>query len=418
MKKNFLKNNKGVSLIELLVAIAILSVIMVPLLNSFYTSSRIIRNSQLDERERNITQTIAERIDFVDMDAIIDNTAKLWIDDTSSSTISDELGIKYTDGSYDKNSDKYVISLTDVVYLEQKYSAEIELDAGNYDSLNDIELTSMARMDALFQQDKSSDPNSKDPDARSLGEIENLAKQELTNGTTGDEPVLEDSDRRINIVLAGINKGKDADGVNDIYSVTGRVEYLYEYTYKYENAANPGVILTKKYSYKDDIPACSITSQLFVTPYETKGGVFPSIYFLYHPKYKDGVGIDETITIDNTDPGMPVNVFIIKQTPPSIPSDYVSMEATYDLVIDLKQNRINTEEQFAKVYTNAGVNLANPSATPVPVDVRIIRSGGYIPDSLENDIVVRTAKNRLYDVKIELFNAEGELVDTLISKKG
>ena len=59
-----IKNNKGFSLVELIISIAILALVSGPLLNNFVTAIRVNVKARRVQSETNIVQSIAEDIKF------------------------------------------------------------------------------------------------------------------------------------------------------------------------------------------------------------------------------------------------------------------------------------------------------------------------------------------------------------------
>jgi len=123
-------NNKGFSLIELLIAIALFAIIIIPIFSSFITSARINRDARQLMIETDIAQTIMEGFANKSYDEIKDIVGNLGLVDLSGneafSTIEDNfynLKVNY-DGMGDVTTVRDMsISINEITYDGVTYAA-------------------------------------------------------------------------------------------------------------------------------------------------------------------------------------------------------------------------------------------------------------------------------------------------------
>ena len=436
--KRLKSNNKGFSLIELLVGVAILGVIVIPLLNSFVVSANTARKNKLHGDATTILQNISEQIEAVPLEELLINKNDFWIE---SANVTFESPVIAPTESPEANLDYYKVLINDLNYAGEKYKAEVILDARDPDTvvdgsdtatvheINTIEIVDIGTMDVLTSQERG-DASSNDPDARSFEAIKAIA--EVDTDLVGILPVVPpvappvvppvvppaadpddleciEARREINIVIE-----KSGDFVNGIIQ--------YKYTYDFKKGAKE-----KSYSYKDPIYERELIEEtpLFSTPYKIEDNKYPTIYYLYLPFYKaieinGDAATDEVITIENYD-DVPAEIFIIKQK--DLPSartvdEAKAIDRKYDLLIKLRQNSTSTPDKFAKIFTNAGKYIYQSGDLGKKVKLNTYQGPAYRVSQIEEDeALTKTIENRLYQVTIRLMDKKGSLIETYKTKK-
>ncbi len=457
----FLKNNKGLTLVELLIGVAILGIIVAPLLNSFAVSARTATKSREIGEATNVAQNISEMLQGNELELITNGSTLL------GGQVDNVTGIDPLTGT----TDNIVIDVSDIDNGDSTFDARVTLTAGdvavegNYDTILDAnsitwgntvfetinmqDVVNYDNMDAMFSQLKfitneelgigtSGDvtniadiANSQDPDLMSYYDALKVAEGMVDDG---DSIYLGD---KINEDTGYYEKGwkdevvqRDRRIVINIYSASDTekllnadITYEYEFTFTTQN----GEKITLN---ADTNPIeCKRTMTLFQTPYDYSVR-YPTIYILYHAYYKPGStpgSIDEIITINNnidetglTNPQrLPVNLYIIKQKNPNGDRLFGTFkdDENYRAQIQLVQSyQANENTDYMMIYSNAGEG----HTTPLDPEFRYYNGlGAYYPTNWEEAPVTLdpsatppTSSNlqkseqqyRMYNVQIDILD--------------
>ena len=141
MKHKVLKNNKGMTLVEILVAMMILTVVSLVLLRAFVSATKYNKIAKEKQREINLAQSIMESFKAYDMDEIVkqfNGSAPFTIYSGAHGTVSEVGRNSYdpvkdelirNDGGIDPSSaDKYSFKIESVNYDGGLYDVEISLE--------------------------------------------------------------------------------------------------------------------------------------------------------------------------------------------------------------------------------------------------------------------------------------------------
>lgn len=116
-------NDKGLSLVEILVAVAILAIILVPLLNTFVMADKANSKAEKMQTETLVAQNILERLKGKSLEDIADDlNYEGIIDDNATS------------------EEAYVFEIKDISYQGYNFDAKITLDPGPYNEAKDTEV--------------------------------------------------------------------------------------------------------------------------------------------------------------------------------------------------------------------------------------------------------------------------------------
>lgn len=169
-----LNRNAGFSLVELLIAVTILAIIVIPLMHLFLTSTRLNVKSRQTLRATTVAQDIMEGLKAYDVDELQQQFNQpldgfYVVDDKLIKGSVQEESEREKDGSGNAIEGLYYFSMTDVTMQGSRYDALIKVDARGYtdgtadDSVTDYpDLTGRDPMDPAFFEVHNQGHNNKD----------------------------------------------------------------------------------------------------------------------------------------------------------------------------------------------------------------------------------------------------------------
>lgn len=387
MKK---KNNKGFSLVELLIGISILAVVVTPLIHTFVTSAKTtsrakeIRNQTL--AAQNVLETY-EATNLVNLITDINNNEELTVFDNIALT-STLYAFNETDyeevtagAQYAGDGAGYKIELTGIKANNTYYDAVVHIDNSEYIQQNSAEIVNYKSMDAVYiQPDPNLEDSSNNPDiqaAKTFASQASIDTGEMVPASTFQSSMI----RNITITIQKLSP----ESATSVISCTTRFHYETDYTYTVMDTsvdpAEPRLIETR---YITDI-----NNDFFSGSAESLDG----LYFFYYPNTNQAPG-SETIEIINRN-NVTLSIYLIRQSTDS---------GLYNPTINLREE-----------YVSAGA--------PQHAQLNYDRSNysykyytGHLLGSTYNDfwystkyfngvLVDTTMQNRLYSVSIELYKA-------------
>ncbi len=375
------------SLVELLIAVAILAIIAGPLIGSFVTSARTAARSRAVGDATIAAQSIAETIDATHMSDIAGSFC----------------------GGKDAGLPSYSWELESVSAGSSTFDARITLEAlpegadgttqAAVTEINAAEITQYTPMGAVFSQADDADETARRQFAEDAGS---------RTGDTYDESFFVDKTRRnINITVE-----KDPDSGK----ITVTTTYIYSCSFNYTltAAGEDGVVEATEYT--DEL---SYTySSMFYRDDLT------SIYFFYFPNYgciTSGSYYD-CISIRNLD-NVQFSFFLIKQKTPGMKdSELNQAETRYMAQVMLYERIADARYPNMQLFTNISKNVSGQTQFTTSHMVYAVKSDyeNAVPPfygTASDKLVSTTAENRMYYVTIEILDADGKNVYTLNTTK-
>jgi prepilin-type N-terminal cleavage/methylation domain-containing protein len=394
-----LSGNGGFSLVELLVAVIILGIIVGPLLHTFVTGVVTASKSRKMGDATLAAQNISETLEATDLTKAL----------TEPEDVFGGIGTGLV-GDYTANLTNYTLNIKDIGAGKSKFNATVEFNSGSegdaFSKINAQEIAEYSNMDAAYAQ--SGDMT--DPDELSYSEfVKNV--QDADASVSGIE----------RSIALDVDYLTDADNVPDTSKIKAELSYKYVYHYSYTKVNTDGTTSTASNTW-------TYTSKNDLFPSGFDSSLKPNIYIMYMPWY-DYVSIagvsfthvgGDIIDINNPK-NLAFNLFLIKQYTDG-------STTTYNARVSLNQSRADLKSN-AKVFSNAKEDFTNELGAELSGvlfrKVGTVMStpqnfAGYIQtvSGSENDVVSKTAKNRIYDVTIKIYeNSSDKLVGTFNTTK-
>lgn len=383
------EKNGGYTLVEILVAVVILVIVVIPLLHSFVSVARLNSKARKELEATTAAQNIMENIKAAPMKELLAASEEL-LDDAGNVLLDDagnpQMKVQVVPDA--GNPGNYTIYYNQWEVNGRTYRAVVNMDASTYkrdtedeeELYNDMSLADVSSMsdeiDAFFIQDLSEDMEA----ARHLGN-----ETEVYPAMTRD------------ITL-------------DIESASGKTTAFVSVTYTYGGIS---------YSTMENV---CIYSNTGLTELE-------NVYLFFQPMYTSSGGVAKESIHVNNNANLPLNVFLVKQ---SYSSATAAQEMNYRVNVDVNE-RNRTE--FLKdgeyyVLTNLQTNLDRSKnqlkLTYGGFAQETISGRSYTAEELagldtDTSLVKKEQKDRLYSVEISIYGQEddsyGEALVTITGTK-
>ena len=385
-------NNKGFSLVELMIATVLLSIIVAPLLHSFVTAGNTtLRSRQIGDATL-VSKNIAETVEATSLTKLFNepDPSKYFAGATEKKLYSYDDEDGYTEITNPGTANQYYLGVKGVQVGSSTFNAMIKMDAGVYrnaskSGINDVNITDYSNMDAVYAQSQDAD----DPDQLGWASFQDKANSLHSDWSPSSaEPV-----RTITLEVTQEDE-----------KIYANLHFDYEYTYRYTEVDE---LTGEAHSYTNTLSSNTISYDLLAQGYSlaSNGGKLPNIYVMYYPLYEDAGDTNDIIRIEN-EIAEPVKVFLVKERGLDL-----SGEQQYHASVAQYVPAGTEEEDFAVVYSNIREDLSNSlNRTPLAgVNYRIYRGNffsrvGYFAGE-HGDLVSKSDRNRIYEVTVQIFDA-------------
>lgn len=427
LKKNKRKlNNSGLTLIEVLIAMTLLTIAIVPMMQGF------IKIGQYGEKGRNLQQATS--------------IAQTAMENCKAYNITDIKTSMTTDGDFFDTNAPYMIgaqyaSDQDLVYFINNMTVDgrnmgmsISLspimaskqDITKYENCN-------PRLDGIFVHSHTKgildgvESDFYDIEQRVINNILGAIATNVTNapgvGTTVTADEVRESlfidshsdnfgdltfDRQITITAETDASGYDEAKVKFVYTATLNGDYIYTLPDGNEVPAS----IDK--SYKQPVDAVIYSNNNT----KTNGGKLERIFFYYYPAYNDNTYVEipftkDSITIDTTGfkesgNGKNLDVYLIKQKLPgtnNLTIELAEEQTSYKNYVEIKTAVNGSQMGTVNLYHNYNTNIGDGGALAWPEgfgdtsEFQVKVGDGVNKGSL----VSEEKKTMMYNVKIKMY---------------
>ncbi len=421
-------NNAGMTLVEILVAIAVLSVAIIPLMYAFVNSMRY------NARGRELQQTT------VLAHTIIENCKADTFEDVETAI----MGVSFVPGGYTAYDAGNTFYMQNVKLENQMYDVKIDFashDMGggtySYDILRSISMNPY--LDAMLTVNTPMDPTLGPSDPgymtpalmdseaylKALETIaadikaESLANTELINaGVVVDlsTSFIEDTFKtggthagrfelkRNTAIYITHDSATGVDTVKVIYS------YVYDvsggdYTYRYEDASQGiDVMLSVP---ENDVAYASYTYDIYSNSNtKANGAELENIYIMYYPPYSKTNGkamypfadLDEIKIYNELPSGREVNLYLVKQKNTNYTDvDMSMMELDYATKVNVSAS--STTGAKTNLYHNIDYNLGLDSL----ISSWSPSGGIWTGVDLKTSMITKESKTLMYDFVVQIY---------------
>lgn len=392
---NTSNENAGFSLVELLIAVIILAIIVVPLLHGFVTSARMNGKARQTQRAVTVAQDLMEGLKAYDIEELKEqfnhpeNGFYVIESKLIKGSIGEDTDREQNDPAYRGDPDMpgvYYFTLEGVQIQGSEFDALIRIDARNYeqDPTKDVGIayghdnafngTDLASLGSVMKKDGSYPPQLGNNSLIAANK-DNLDFLQAIKDNSAVRPDLEavvtdlEALKNLNLknlkdmgveeinrtITLNIRPGTavDADG-----NPTMDMDISYQYTYEYKHV---------KYTYfpsghepVDDV-GLPCGSNI-----ESDGNFYLMYYPLYDADAREGGSPGDKIVINN-EAHQPIRIYIVKLAEQDTESQFYLSDAKLDAaenkyrtIIDIKDSTVDN----VKIRTNLGMNLVNASFSP------------------------------------------------------
>jgi prepilin-type N-terminal cleavage/methylation domain-containing protein len=264
------ENQKGFTLLELLVSVAILAVVITPFLMVYLTTTTMNAKSKASQQAKVAATNIMEEIRSMSVDEVLKSSDKVTQDDGS-------YVYQYTKEQTVNGTDYTVVATLDPSYTTDE-TAESDVDeVTDYNHQGFAELYSMnSAYDAFYEVDVSQDNQA----------VAEIARSENNNGESNEQDVLKRLNRTITLTIC------EENGAVKVYAKT-----------HYNTSAYKTYDVSEQCIYSNGEDADSLRN----------------IYLFFQPLYNNGSATDgyssnnkETVQIINEDK-IPCTVYVCEQ---------------------------------------------------------------------------------------------------------
>lgn len=444
-------DDRGITLVELIVSIAILAIIVLPFLNSFVTAARTNAKSRNELNATHLAENIMEGIeknsmkslayqfnypsegfdiaDGFDMSANGSNSqellagsggaydkAKKLEDVTSNSTPTQEESNQITSSIHKKDTaatindtNKWDFVENDSTHKYYFYMTNVKSGTKNYNAL----VTMDARSDAAKESGKTDGKKTEyNKDAVADMSAMDFDHDAIATSNTSFESLKNDL-KNDNIVTDSFSQSDVERTITiDIENTTStKVSVSYSYKFKDKDGKNrtfPDAGSAKKANY---------TNIVFDNTTDTVNHDLRNVYLFYNPWYTStgstSTTVKDNIIINNKN-NVKCTVNLVKQKDDKL-SNLSTLEGEYNVLVNLVEpgNKSGSSKAYVTIASNFGTNLGSPN-TSMSHKQAIYQYNADSTQAQTDRIETRnltkdTITDRIYDVRVDIYESKVDI---------
>lgn len=368
------KKNGGYTLVEIIVAVAILVIVVLPLLHSFVTVARLNAKARKELEATTVAQNVMESIKATPSEELLASSEEML--DGAGNAVLDDAGnpkMKVQVVTDPANPGNYTIYYNQWEVNNKAYRAVVKLDANTYKKAAETD-------DDLYNDMPLADVTSMSD------ETDAFFVQGISEATEAAKHFGEDS---------SIYKEMTRDITVDIESTSGKTTAFVTVEYMYEGISYFTMERTCIYSNTGDKE-------------------LENVYVFFQPMYTSSGGqAKESISINNK-ANLPLNVYLVKQ---SYTSTSAAEEQNYRVNLDVTEpNRTEfLEGDSYSVMTDIQTNLEDSQMklTYGGFSHQNISGQSYTAKELtgvdtDSSLMKEILRDRIYSVEISIYEQEDE----------
>ena len=448
-------DDRGITLVELIVSIAILAIIVLPFLNSFVMAAKTNAKSKnelnathlaeniMEGVEKNSMKTLAyqfnypsEGFDIADGFAIGSSGAQELIasalgsggtsyapavrfDDVDSGLSALEKENKITSSIHKTDKSQTINDATKWKFVESSshkyyfYMSDVQSGSKKYNALVTLDARADEVKDASGKTDKANSGKVTNYNTDSLADISSMNFDHDAIWT--DQRAFSDLKTELeNDNVINKNSGLEESQVNRTITVkiTNTTSTKVEVSTSYD-------VNGKTYHDPNSKKADEFKSIVFDNSSNTLDHDLRNIYIFYTPWYTStGTNPNEQIVIENDD-SVKCNVNLVKQMPkdtdPSALTALTNNEKEYTVGVNVleKNNTHSSNPASVTIATNLDINLGRPD-TAMSHKQALYKYNNEATEEAKNKITKRNLTNdvtadRIYDVTVDIFDSKTKL---------
>ena len=406
-------DDKGFSLVELLIAVCILAIIIIPMLNSFLSSYRVNARSRQTLRATTLAQNEMEIFEKESIEALIE-LDEFAYDEPENPSGYQLVSSSTTDGSY-------VFKREGIINDESgraMFDVYIELDperseaSGRYYDQNTssvINMSTVSSLDsAIYVQEVQSATNLNDTDTEAYKWFE---ANKLPTATWTLNTFAAEVEREITVVISQ-------------YDMAGKTYTVAKVVYNY--SLNRSSIMPSEFFTYTPVQQVIFDNSNRLddegNPIELK-----SVYLFFLPRLN--ANNSDKIVIENNQ-GLPVDVYVVRQDVPNMATtdsdDMLQIPQSYQAGLEIHDKLVDGST-LSTYYTNLNIDSAEAVGAGKQIglkfkDAAIFNDvGNYLRDDVINktglvSLYEGTAKDRIYTMTVKVYeyganiNTENALV--------
>ncbi len=401
-------NNKGMSLVEILVAIAILTVVSMGLLQAFV--SAVSYNKQAKDKQRgiNLAQTIMESYKAYTLEDIcrqFNNVDPFVIYKGTHGNYSEAGGSVDAYGVFTPSvTNEYTFRMEDVQYDGKLFDVDITMQPNTVaTSTEDVVKAPKfsAYNDAIFSQ-PADEYKYVYQDAIDQLKLADMKTELVPTVDTLDKTKITIDKREISVNISNVS------GVDMVYvQVTYKYSFHdYEFIKSDDSCDTLNSDHTVVVDQSDDATAYEVYNNSIT---RTTGAKLDNVFLYYYPAYDNdllGAECEEDSIVINNNSGVQRNVYLVKQVRPGLSQvGLFNSEATYRPKVYLQgSNGINLYHNMNKKLSGAGSASASLN----------YRTSGSAIDVVSDEWFEKETKILVYNVQVTVTDKQKGTVEVVL----